>query len=252
MSHGPVPHEELSPPARAVLGAILTQGIVAVVRSPDAATARAAATALCAAGLGAVEVSLTTPGALDVVAALTAEERTVGAGTVTSVAQYRDAVAAGAAFVVAPTLDVEVVGQAQRDGVLAVPGTSTPTESLSAVRAGARLVKLFPASLWSPGALRDVLTALPDLPLIPTGGIRLDEVPAWWKHGAVAVGLGSRLSRGSTEDVAGRVTRLLAQRSASAPAPSTRAVPSWGTPPAALLVAMGGEVATLDGQAAQT
>ena len=109
------------------------------------------------------------------------------------------------------------------------------------MRAGARLIKLFPASLWSPGALRDVLTALPDLPLIPTGGIRLDEVPAWWKHGAVAVGLGSRLSRGSTEDVAGRVTRLLGQRSTSVPAPSTGAVPTWGTPPASPPVARGGE-----------
>jgi len=207
-----VGHEELSPRAVTVLAAIRLQGVVAVVRSGDAATARATATALVGAGLGAVEVSLTTPGALDVVAALTAEERTVGVGTVTSVAQYRDAVAAGAAFVVSPTLDVEVVGQARRDGVLAVPGTSTPTESLAAVRAGALLVKLFPASLWSPRAMGDVLAALPDLPLVPTGGIGLDDVPTWWRHGAVAVGLGSRLSRGGADDVSGRVARLLAQR----------------------------------------
>lgn len=207
-----VGHEELSPRAVTVLGAVRAQGVVAVVRSGDAATARAAAVALLDAGLGAVEVSLTTPGALDVVAALTAEERTVGVGTVTSPAQYRDAVAAGAAFVVSPTLDLEVVGQARRDGVLAVPGTSTPTESLAAVLAGAPLVKLFPASLWSPKALRDVLAALPDLPLVPTGGIGLDDVPSWWSHGAVAVGLGSRLSRGGAGDVAGRVARLLAQR----------------------------------------
>jgi 2-dehydro-3-deoxyphosphogluconate aldolase/(4S)-4-hydroxy-2-oxoglutarate aldolase len=207
-----VGHEELSPRAATVLGAVRAQGVVAVVRSADAATARATATALLDAGLGAVEVSLTTPGALDVVAALTGEERTVGVGTVTSVAQYRDAVAAGAAFVVSPTLDVEVVRHARRDGVLAVPGTSTPTEGLAAVLAGAPLVKLFPASLWSPKALRDVLAALPDLPLVPTGGIGLDDVPTWWSHGAVAVGLGSRLSRGGPEDVSARVARLLAQR----------------------------------------
>ena len=205
-------YEELSPRAVTVLGAVHAQGVVAVVRSAGAATARSTATALVDAGLGAVEVSLTTPGALDVVAALTAEERTVGVGTVTSLAQYRDAVAAGAAFVVSPTLDVEVVRQARRDGVLAVPGTSTPTESLAAVLAGAPLVKLFPASLWSPKALRDVLAALPDLPLVPTGGIGLDDVPSWWSHGAVAVGLGSRLSRGGVDDVTARVARLLAQR----------------------------------------
>jgi 2-dehydro-3-deoxyphosphogluconate aldolase/(4S)-4-hydroxy-2-oxoglutarate aldolase len=122
---------------------------------------------------------------------------------------------------VAPTLDVEVVRQARRAGVLAVPGTATPTESLAAVLAGARLVKLFPASLWSPRAVRDVLAAMPELPLVPTGGIGLDDVAAWWKHGAVAVGLGSALSRGSTQDVAERVARLLAQRSKTTPASSS-------------------------------
>ncbi len=213
--------DDLSPAAGAVLAAVRAQGVVAVVRSGDAATARAAASALCDAGLGAVEVSLTTPGALDVVAALTSEERTVGAGTVTSAALYRDAVAAGAAFVVAPTLDVEVVRQARRDGVLAVPGTATPTEALAATLAGARLDKLFPASLWSPRAVRDVLAALPELPLVPTGGIGLDDVHEWWRHGAVAVGLGSSLSRGSADDVARRVARLLDQRSKTTPASSS-------------------------------
>ncbi len=202
--------DRLTPAAAGVLTAVRAQRVVGIVRTGDPVTARRTALALLDAGLGAVEVSLTTPDALEAIATLAADGHVVGAGTVVTVEQCRDALASGAAFVVSPTLDREVVRFAPAEGAFAVPGTVTPTEALTAVRAGAPLVKVFPASLWTPAVLRDVLVALPDLPLIATGGVAVDDAPRWWRAGAVAVGLGSALSRGGDDEVRARVATLLA------------------------------------------
>ena len=92
-----------------------------------------------------------------------------------------------------PILDWEVVAAARRRGLVAIPAALTPTEMVSAVRAGADLVKVFPATTWTPRAVSDLLAALPDLPLMPTGGIGRDDAWEWIRAGAVAVGMGSAL-----------------------------------------------------------
>jgi 2-dehydro-3-deoxyphosphogluconate aldolase/(4S)-4-hydroxy-2-oxoglutarate aldolase len=197
-----------------VAGAIRAQRVIAIVRAATAEDAHAAATALLHAGLRAVEVSLVTPGALEVISDLAGTRHPaahIGVGTVLRPRQVADAARAGAEFVVSPTFDAEVVSATTARDLLSVPGVATPTEAVRATFLGADLVKLFPASTWSPAVMGDVLAALPDLAFVPTGGVSLDDASAWIGAGAVAVGLGGALTRGEPGDIPGRVSALLAR-----------------------------------------
>lgn len=191
----------------AVLADIETQGVVGIVRSGSADAAESAARTLLGAGLGAVEVSLTTPGALAVIERLHGSGARVGAGTVRTLAQARDAVAAGAAFLVSPLLDLDVVTFAVERDLAVLPGCLTPSEMATAQRAGAAAVKIFPAHLWSPAGLRGLLEAMPDLRCVPTGGVSPASAPDWIAAGALAVGVGGSLTRGPDPEAA--VTELL-------------------------------------------
>jgi 2-dehydro-3-deoxyphosphogluconate aldolase/(4S)-4-hydroxy-2-oxoglutarate aldolase len=177
-----------------VLSLIKRERVVGIVRRAKAPQAYDDARALLNVGLSVVEVSLTTPRAVDIVAKLARDTPAIGAGTVLDVADVDRVADAGAGFVVAPIVDWEVIAAARRRGLVVIPAAFTPTEMVSAVRAGADLVKVFPASAWTPGAVRDLLAALPDLPLMPTGGIGLADAAEWIRAGAVAVGMGSALT----------------------------------------------------------
>lgn len=191
-----------------VLGLVRRERVVGIVRRGRAADAYNDAKALLNAGLSIVEVSLTTPRAIDVIGKLARDTPAIGAGTVLTVDEVERVADAGAGFVVSPILDFEVVAAARRRGLVTMPAAFTPTEMVSAVRAGADLVKVFPASTWSPTAIRDVLAALPDLPLLPTGGIGLADAQDWISAGAVAVGMGSALRGVSTDRVQDLLDRL--------------------------------------------
>lgn len=193
--------------------AIRRQRVVAVIRATDATDAVATGRALLRAGLHALEVSLTTPDAVNAIEQLADElpaGACLGAGTVLTTRDVHSVAAAGASFVVAPNSDAEVMEEAARRGLATVPAAATPTEMTFSLRHGADLVKLFPASLWTPAALRDVLAALPHLDLIPTGGIAVAAAPEWIRAGAVAVGLGSALTRGGQDEITERGAALLA------------------------------------------
>lgn len=190
------------------VAAIADQGVVGIVRAASADAGRAAARTFLDAGLAAVEVSLTTPGALETIAELTGSGSAVGAGTVRTLAQARDAHAAGATFLVSPLLDLEVVRYAVESDLAVLPGCLTPSEMATAQRAGAQLVKIFPAHLWSPAALAGVLEAMPDLRCVPTGGVSVETAPQWVRAGAVAVGVGGSLTR--ADDPGTAVAGLLA------------------------------------------
>lgn len=194
--------------AEQVMSGIAGQGVIGIVRARSAAEATRAATGLIDAGLAAVEVSLTTPGALDVIAALHDGGTEVGAGTVRTLDDAHDARAAGAGFLVSPNLDLEVVRFAVEHDLAVVPGTLTPTEMTTAIAAGAHAVKIFPAHLWSPAALRGMLEAMPDLRCVPTGGVSPASAPEWIAAGALAVGVGGALTR--SEDPRAAVADLLA------------------------------------------
>ena len=180
-----------------MIDAALASGVIAVVRLPAGADFRALAGALVAGGVSVVEITLTTPGALAAIRDLTAQGAVpgavVGAGTVLDEGSARDVIAAGARFVVSPTLDQGVMRCCREANVPCMPGALTPRELLEASRAGASHIKLFPASLVGPRYIREVLAPLPFLRLVPSGGVSLDNASDWIRAGAIAVSLGSAL-----------------------------------------------------------
>lgn len=201
------------------VSAIRDQRVVAIIRADSCARAIDTGRALFAAGVRAVEVSLTTPGALDAITALGRERPAsahLGAGTVLSADDAAAAAERGASFLVAPNFDPAVINRAHRDGLAVIPAAATPTEMLQARAAGADLIKLFPASTWTPTAVGDVLAALPDLPLVPTGGVTVRTAPDWIRAGSTAVGLGSALTAGPAESSVQRVGEVLADLAAAA------------------------------------
>ena len=198
------------------LDALLDSGVIAVVRMQEKADLRAAARALAAGGVGAVEITLTTPGAIDAIGELVADGEpgcVVGAGTVLDQAAARSVMDAGARFVVSPTLNPAVIRLCRERDIPCVPGAFTPTEILEAWRAGAPLVKLFPAAAVGPGYLRDVLAPLPFVRLVPSGGVTLENTADWIRAGAAAVSVGSALV--SPALVAGESTAELTARARS-------------------------------------
>lgn len=124
---------------------------------------------------------------------------------------------AGARYLVSPSLDADVIRTGHRYGVPVFPGVSTPTEMVRALELGADAVKLFPASSYAPSWLRDIRAALPQVPLLPTGGVTVDSAPEWIAAGAVAVGMGSALSEGDRDTVAKRAAELLTRLAEAAP-----------------------------------
>jgi 2-dehydro-3-deoxyphosphogluconate aldolase/(4S)-4-hydroxy-2-oxoglutarate aldolase len=185
------------PPGRVPIGAQLRDTrVVAILRAEDAARAEAAVDVLVEAGIRCLELTLTTRGALDVVARLAARlpsDVEVGVGTVLTAAEVDRSVDAGASFVVSPSVEPEVIAAALRRGVASYPGALTPTEITAAWKAGASAVKLFPAGSVGTGYLKAVRDPLPDIPLVPTGGVAVEAVGEWLRVGAVAVGMGSPL-----------------------------------------------------------
>jgi 2-dehydro-3-deoxyphosphogluconate aldolase/(4S)-4-hydroxy-2-oxoglutarate aldolase len=170
--------------------------VIAIVRLSEPGAAVRAGQELAEAGLDSVEVTLTTPGALDAIATLRAElagSCRVGAGSVRTPADVTAARDAGAEFLVTPTTRVEVLEQAEAAGLPVVCGAFTPTEVDVAWSSGAALVKLFPANVAGPSYVRELLAPLPDVPLVPTGGVRPESLAEWAAAGAVAVGAGGAL-----------------------------------------------------------
>ena len=198
-----------------LLTELAEQKVFGIVRADTADAALGTAEAMVDAGLRTLEIALTTPGALGVIERLAGRTGiTVGAGTVLDAASARMSVLAGARFLVAPSLPAEVIGTAHRYGAAAIPGVATPTEIVAALEQGADAVKLFPASSFGPEWLAHVRAPLPQAPVVATGGVRVEDVPAWIHAGAVACGLGAGLTTGGPEAAAARVRALLDQLAA--------------------------------------
>nr|WP_203674814.1 MULTISPECIES: bifunctional 4-hydroxy-2-oxoglutarate aldolase/2-dehydro-3-deoxy-phosphogluconate aldolase [unclassified Streptomyces] len=192
----------------------MAQRVFAIVRSESYDQAAAVADTLLSAGLTTLEISLTTPFALEAVTTLVREvgdDAIIGAGTVLDATSARMAVDAGARFLVSPSLDEGVLRTGHRYGVPVFPGVATPTEMVRAMELGADALKLFPASGYAPGWIKDVRAALPQAALLPAGGITVDTAPDWIAAGAVACGMGPELTEGDRDTVAKRLTELLAR-----------------------------------------
>src|SRR4029453_11457375 len=169
---------------------------VAVIRMKEPDRLRAVIDALAAGGLRALEVTMTVPGAIDLIAQIAPtlpRGFLFGAGTVLDADTASRAIDAGARFIVSPVFRRAVIDACHRRDVPAMPGFFTPTEILEAWDAGADIVKVFPATALGPGYIKDVRAPLPQVKLMPTGGVTVENAGDWIKAGAVAVGVGSAL-----------------------------------------------------------
>jgi len=171
-------------------------GVVAIVRVSNAREAVDVCMAIARGGVKPIEVTMTVPGAIDAIKEFKSavkEEVLIGAGTVLDPETARACILAGAEFIVSPTLNLEVIKVCRRYSKIIIPGTFTPTEILTAWESGADIVKVFPASVGGPGYLKDIMGPLPQVKLVPTGGVNLETTPEFIKAGAVAVAAGTSL-----------------------------------------------------------
>ncbi|MBO0588562.1 bifunctional 4-hydroxy-2-oxoglutarate aldolase/2-dehydro-3-deoxy-phosphogluconate aldolase [Sporosarcina sp. E16_8] len=171
-------------------------GLIAVIRSPKQSQIQSIAEALVEGGVGALEITLDTPGALEMIKSLKEkfnDKVLVGAGTVLDAVSAKGAIDAGSDFIFSPTFDVNTIQLTNRYGRISIPGVMTPTEILQAYSAGADLVKVFPGESLGVNYLKDLQGPLGHIPMMPTGGVTLENVEQFIKNGAIAVGVGGSL-----------------------------------------------------------
>jgi 2-dehydro-3-deoxyphosphogluconate aldolase/(4S)-4-hydroxy-2-oxoglutarate aldolase len=170
-------------------------GVIAVLRAPSAQAAVGAAEALLDGGVTAIEITYSTPDAPRAIRELRDRrpETLVGAGTVCTPAQARDAADAGARFLVSPGSTPRIVAAMLDTGLPTLAGALTPTEVMAAVELGVHAIKLFPGSHGGPGYLRALRGPFPDLPVVPTGGVSAGNLTDWFGAGVLAVGAGGEL-----------------------------------------------------------
>jgi 2-dehydro-3-deoxyphosphogluconate aldolase/(4S)-4-hydroxy-2-oxoglutarate aldolase len=182
-------------PAKQTLELIYEHRIVAILRGCDPTHILPIADALYKGGIRLLEITLNSPGAFEAIetaSALLSENMVIGAGTVLEPAEATSAIAAGAKFILSPSLDAATIRRTVDLGAVSIPGAFTPTEILEAWRNGAHLVKVFPASI-GPAWFRDIRGPLPQIPLMATGGVSIANIKDFDKAGAVAFGIGSSL-----------------------------------------------------------
>jgi len=182
---------------REVFNRMMSEGLVPVIRVSSAQEAIDVADAIKEGGVTLIEITMSVPGAIDVIKALAQKYRDeiiLGAGTVLDPETARAALLAGAQFIVTPTLNFDVIHLAHRYSAVVVPGAMTPTEILAAWNAGADMVKVFPAAqLGGPEYLKAIRGPLPQILLVPTGGVNLQNAGAFIKAGAAALGVGGEV-----------------------------------------------------------
>ncbi|HEY4323541.1 MAG TPA: bifunctional 4-hydroxy-2-oxoglutarate aldolase/2-dehydro-3-deoxy-phosphogluconate aldolase [Mucilaginibacter sp.] len=177
-----------------VLNEILKHKIVAIIRGANPADVLKISQALYDGGVRILEITMNSVQPLDVIEQLTdklGDKMVIGAGTVIDVAMAKDAISAGAKFILSPVVDIEVIKFVKNGGIVVIPGAYTPTEILCAFKNGGDIIKVFPAV--SPGYLKDIAGPLPQIPLLPTGGINLENIKKYQQAGAVGFGIGSSL-----------------------------------------------------------
>ena len=182
---------------------IFNTGIIAVIRADSMEQALATTEAVLNGGVDIIEITLTVPGAVDVIKELTKTYRQneilIGAGTVLDSETARIALLAGAEFVVSPSLNRDVISLCNRYQKICMPGCMTVTEIVSALEAGAALIKLFPGNSFDPSIIKTLKGPLPQAEFVPTGGVNLDNVQDWIHNGCIAVGIGGELTKGAAE-----------------------------------------------------
>jgi 2-dehydro-3-deoxyphosphogluconate aldolase/(4S)-4-hydroxy-2-oxoglutarate aldolase len=189
-------------------------GIVPVVRAASSDEALAAVEAIRAGGITVLEITMTVPGAVKIIKSLslqTGDDALIGAGTVIDSDMARACVDAGARFIVSPALDVPTIETCRILDVPIFPGALTPTEVLTAWKAGADAVKVFPANAVGGATyLKSLKAPLPQIELIPTGGVSLENIGDFIRAGALAVGVGADLVKGDTASITAKARAYVA------------------------------------------
>ena len=180
------------------LQALKETGVVAILRADKAEDLVDVGRALRQGGVRLVEITMTVPGAIGVieeaVAALAKEDVLIGAGTVLDAETARLAILAGAGYIVSPVFRPDVIATCKRYSVPVMPGAMTPTEILNAWEAGADVIKVFPAGVGGPQFFKDLKGPLPQIEMMPTGGVTLQTAPQFIKAGACAIGVGGEMA----------------------------------------------------------
>lgn len=187
-----------------VLQRIEEVGVVAVVRAKNSEEAKKISLACMAGGIDSIEITFTVPGAQKVIESLTEEfgdRLLVGAGTVLDSETARIAILAGAKYIVSPAFDLETAKLCNRYQIPYMPGCMTLKEIITAMEAGADVIKIFPGSVFGPDFIKAIKGPLPQAVLMPTGGVSIENVDKWIKNGCIAVGVGGNLTKGSSEDM---------------------------------------------------
>jgi len=186
-------------------------GVVAVVRAESAEQGVKIAKAVMESGIVGIEITFTVPGALDIIKALAAEcgdGIIIGAGTVLDSETARAAILAGAQYVVSPFLDVDTVKLCNTYNVPCMPGAMTLKEAVEGMRAGADIIKIFPGALFGPRIIREFRGPMPQLRMMPTGGVSVENAGEWIRAGAVAVGVGGALTAGAKKGDYASITEI--------------------------------------------
>lgn len=179
-----------------LLEKLVESGIIAVVRRVPEEVVVQVAESLIEGGVTALEITVDTPHAFRSIEKLSHRfkgQAIIGAGTVLDLESAKQAIGAGADFIFSPSLSEAVIRTALRYGKIAIPGVMTPTEMITAIEWGADAVKLFPAGHLGPKYMEDVRAPFPHIPVIPTGGVSLDNIESYIKAGAITVGIGGSL-----------------------------------------------------------
>jgi len=201
-----------------IISRIISIGVIPVIRASSHEEALAVIEAIAAGGITAIEVTMTVPGAVELISQLSSErgDLLIGAGSVLNADAARECVDAGAQFIVSPATDVGTIRYCNEAGIAVMPGALTPTEVLAASNAGADFVKVFPAdSMGGAQYLRSIKAPMPHLKLIPTGGVSQSTAADFIRAGAEAIGVGSDLvdlkavREGRTADITAAATRYL-------------------------------------------
>lgn len=202
-------------PKQKILGKIADSGLVAVVRAESSEQASRIADACAAGGVGAIEITFTVPGAVEVIRELArrdaAKNILIGAGTVLDPETARAAILAGAQFIVGPSVSPETARLCNRYQIPYMPGAGTITEIVAAMESGAEIIKVFPGEILGPAFVKAVMGPLPQARLMPTGGVSLANVAEWISAGCVAVGAGGNLTAGAKRGDYQSITELARQ-----------------------------------------
>ena len=186
-------------------------GLVAIIRTKTADEARAAATALIAAGVDVIEFTTTTPAVFDLIEEFASKPGVhVGLGTAMNRAHVLSGKDVGAKFVISPHVSQEVIEVTKQAGLISIPGVASPTDVADALRYGADILKFFPASALGPNYLKAVCEPFPGLNWMATGGISVETIPDWIAAGVTGFGVGGKLTSGGVAEIPNRVAEFKA------------------------------------------